>query len=197
MSEPLTKRERTHQRMLVAAGESFRSSGFSGIGVDGIAKAAGVTSGALYAHFGSKKAAFHEALKAGLDEVIAAIPVYQSEHGANWVVAFSDYYLGRAHREDLAGGCAMASLTSEIVRAEPDLQAEYEGKMTKIAELICRGLKEGPGTDRIARAWAMLGTLIGGLNIVRAMESNDAAENIAKAIKIAAITAAGEVSSPN
>jgi AcrR family transcriptional regulator len=70
--------------MLEAAGRGFRSQGYDGIGVDGLAKGAGVTSGAFYAHFGSKAAAFDAALAAGLDEVIAAIPEYQLKYGDAW-----------------------------------------------------------------------------------------------------------------
>lgn len=95
------QKEETRQRMLEAASRSFRSHGYAGIGVDGIAKAAGVTSGAFYTHFGSKDAAFQAAVAAGLDEVIASVPRFQRTHGKDWVEAFSDYYVGRPHREDL------------------------------------------------------------------------------------------------
>ena len=65
MSEALTKKQLTHRKMLDAASMSFRSNGYAGIGVDGIAKAAGVTSGAFYAHFGSKDKAFKSVLDMG------------------------------------------------------------------------------------------------------------------------------------
>ena len=43
------QKEKTRKRMLEAAGKSFREHGFDGVGVDGIASAAGATSGAFYA----------------------------------------------------------------------------------------------------------------------------------------------------
>lgn len=183
-----TKKEQTHQRMIDAAGQGFRGHGYAGIGVDGIAKAAGVTSGAFYAHFGSKGRAFNAALEAGLDEVIKGIPVFQKDHGEKWPQAFADYYLGQAHREDLSCGCAMATLSPEVARAAPELHAIYEVKMNKIADMIVDGLV---GKNRRARAWAMLGTLIGGLTIVRAVKRRDTAEEIASSIRIAAVNAAG------
>ena len=45
----------------------------------------------------------------GLDEVIEAVPQFQRQSGPAWVQAFADYYLGQAHRDDLAGGCAMTT----------------------------------------------------------------------------------------
>jgi len=188
-----TKKQLTHQRMLDAAGRSFRSNGFAGIGVDGIAKAAGVTSGAFYAHFGSKNGAFDAALKAGLDEVIAAIPVFRRDHGKKWVAAFTDYYLGRPHREDLTAGCAMTTLSPEVVRANAKVHTAYEEGMTKIVALVGDGLAGDTLEQRHARAWVMLSTLIGGLTIARAVESDTLAGEIAASVKLAAVTAAGDV----
>ena len=191
MAKTPTKKQQTHQRMLDAAGQSFRSNGYAGIGVDGIAKAAGATSGAFYAHFGSKDGAFRAALEAGLDEVIAGIPVFQRENGKKWVETFADYYLGKAHRDDLACGCAMATLTPEVARSNSELQALYEQKMTLIAQLVADGLANGSKDHRRSRAWALLGILIGGLNIARAMDREKITEEIAQSIKTAAIKAAG------
>ncbi|WP_020592780.1 TetR/AcrR family transcriptional regulator [Kiloniella laminariae] len=190
--EKLTKKEETRLRMLAAAGRSFRSNGYAGIGVDGIAKAAGVTSGAFYAHFGSKDAAFTEAVIAGLDEVIEGIPYFQNKHGAQWLQAFADYYLGQPHRDDLACGCAMTSLTPEIVRAGEELHHLYETKMLRIAQLIAAGLSGGSDEQHLARAWAFLATLIGGLTMSRAMEHRETAEMLARAIKMTAVASAAE-----
>lgn len=185
------KKEETRQKVIAAASRGFRSHGYAGIGVDGLAKEAGVTSGAFYSHLGSKDAAFDVALAAGLDEVIEAIPTYQKEHGVGWVKAFAEYYLGEGHRGDLACGCAMATLTSEVVRSSPKVHAAFEKKMTQIADLVARGLGGRSDEDRRARAWAMLGVLIGGINVARAMKGTQVADEVANAIIAATIKAAG------
>ncbi|WP_455211110.1 TetR/AcrR family transcriptional regulator [Kaarinaea lacus] len=187
-----TQKEETRRRMLDAASRSFRSWGFSGIGVDGLAKAAGVTSGAFYTHFGSKRAAFGAALEVGLNEVIAEIPRLQQEHGKNWVKAFAEYYLSESHREDMECGCAMASLTTEVVRSDEEAHAAYEEKMTQIADLKAQGLAGQSKKKRRAKAWAVLSILIGGLNIARAVKSSVSAEEIARSVRAAAVIAAGE-----
>jgi len=184
-------KEETRRKMVAAVGQGFREHGYAGIGVDGLAKAAGVTSGAFYSHFGSKDGAFEVALAAGLDEVIEGVPGFQSEYGVDWVKAFAEYYLGKAHRADLACGCAMAALTAEVVRSGAELHVEYEKKMKKIAELIVQGLAGGSEEDRFARAWSMLGILIGGINIARAMRGTKVSEEVSAATKDAAIKAAG------
>lgn len=193
MTRKQEQKAETHQRMLMAAVRSFREHGFAGIGVDGIAKAASVTSGAFYAHFGSKDGAFAAAMEFGLDEVIAAVPQFQKQSGPAWVEAFADYYLSQAHRDDLAGGCAMTTLAPEVVRAAPETHAAYEAKMTRIVDLIAKGLKGGSPEQRRARAWAMIATLTGGLTITRAAKTRKTANEVAAAIHSAAVNAAGAV----
>ena len=191
MTRKQEKKEETRRRMLLAAGRSFRARGFAGTGVDGIAEAAGVTSGAFYAHFGSKDGAFVAALETGLDEVIEAIPKFQRDAGSKWIQAFADYYLGRAHREDLAGGCAMTALSPEVVRSGPEMHAAYEAKIIMIVNLAAFGLEGGSEKERQARAWAMLAVLIGGLTVARAVKTSSLAQEIASSIRIAAVNAAG------
>ena len=101
-----------------------------------------------------------------------------------------DYYLSKSHRNDLETGCAMATLTAEVVRFGADVHAIYEKKMTAVADVVSKGLAGGSDDELRARAWSMLGILIGGLNVTRAMKSARASEEVAKAIKATAVKAA-------
>ena len=184
-------KEKTRTKMIGSASRCFRAHGYSGIGVDGLAKAAGVTSGAFYSHFGSKEDAFNDAVAEGLDEVIKGIPKFQQEHGADWVIFFAKYYLSKSHRDDLACGCAMATLTPEVVRSGPNVQKAFEKKMLQIAKLVAKGLSGNSEEDRDNRAWAMLSVLIGGINVARAMKSKKTSEIISEATANAAVKTAG------
>jgi len=179
------------ERMLDAAGRAFRKNGFNGVGVDGLAKVAGVTSGAFYSHFKSKGAAFEKALVAGLNEVLTRMPEIQQQEGAQWVDAFARYYLGKAHRADLECGCAMASLTGDVVRADKATHTLYEKKMLAIVSVAAQGLADGTEAERKGRAWALLGTLIGGVNLARAVQNSAVANTIAEATIQSAIQIAG------
>jgi AcrR family transcriptional regulator len=55
--------EETRQRLLKAAAAEFQARGFEGTRVADIARAAGVSNGALYSHFGSKAELLAEALR--------------------------------------------------------------------------------------------------------------------------------------
>lgn len=192
MEKPPSKKEQTKEKILIAASQNFRSNGYSGIGVDGIAKAAGVTSGAFYSHFGSKDGAFDAALIVGLNEVIEGIPQFQSNFGKKWVEEFAEYYLSQKHQNDLACGCAMTTLSPEVVRATNETQATYEKMMSKIIDLAADGLEGGSKEDKRSRAWAMLSILIGGLTMARAVKTKKTTNEIAQSIKASAINAAGK-----
>jgi TetR/AcrR family transcriptional regulator, transcriptional repressor for nem operon len=185
-------KEETRLKVIDAASRHFRKYGYAGVGVDALAKGAGVTSGAIYAHFGSKAGIFSTALEAGLNEVIEGLPVLQAKHGDGWLDEFIDYYLGSAHRKDTERVCAMASLTCEVIRFDGEVHAQYEAKMQRIATIIAEGLRTSftdRSTDRMTmaesmtKAWMILSLLTGGLNIARAMGNEATSEQIAKAVK--------------
>ena len=180
------KKSTTRLKLVDAAGQSFRANGFAGIGVDAIAKKAGATSGAFYAHLGSKGEAFHVALHAGLNEVIDAIPKFQSDHGEAWIDAFAEYYLGKPHRADMACGCAMTTLTPDVMRGDKKAREIYEAQMEKIAEQISYGLPEVTTSDRVSHAWSILQVLIGGLMMARSMLTESASDRVAETAKNAA-----------
>jgi hypothetical protein len=64
--------------------------------------------------------------------------------------------------------------------------------MIEIVELMAEGLIGKSDEERLARAWAVLGTLIGGLTLARAVASKKTADQIAMSIAAAAVKAAGK-----
>lgn len=172
-------KETTRRKVTEAAGRKFRKHGYAGVGIDALAKAAGVTSGAIYGHFGSKVKAFESALEAGLDEVLDALPKFQAK-GDGWLEDFCEYYLGEAHQADLECGCAMASLTPEVIKFDSPQKHLYESKMQCIADQIAQGMT---GKDTLGRAWSFLASLIGALNVLRACDSPALKKSLAKQFK--------------
>ena len=75
------QKEESRARILASAGRGFRARGYGGLGVDELAKQAGVTSGAFYAHFKSKAAAFREAIAAGLDDLRNGVTEFRQAAG--------------------------------------------------------------------------------------------------------------------
>src|SRR3979411_3511795 len=81
-------------RLVEAAGRGFRSGGFGGTGVDALAKGAGLTSGAFYAHFDSKSEAFRLVVSDGLATLRNGIAAFQERHGRGWRGPVRDFFFG-------------------------------------------------------------------------------------------------------
>lgn len=181
------QKTQTRQRILEAAGRGFRRNGFGGIGVDGLAKQAGMTSGAFYAHFPSKEVAFQESVVAGITELRQAIRSLQKRHGTRWIEAFVDFYLGDKRTCELGDSCVMQSLLPEVGRADPHVKAAIEPHMNAVAKTIADGLPTSRQGSRMDRAWALMALLSGGVTLARAMDPPPASDAIALALRKAAL----------
>jgi AcrR family transcriptional regulator len=188
-------KELAHKEMVAAAGRGFRTRGFGGIGVDALAKEAGVTSGAFYGHFNSKEAAFQEAIATGLDELEAAIKSFRDRHRGHWVEEFVGSYLQDKRVCELAESCALQTLTPEVGRADGTVRAAFEARMLRIVRAVADGLAGSSAENRSDRAWSLLSILAGGVTLARAMGDPKLAGAIAASLRKAALDAAGAVSS--
>jgi AcrR family transcriptional regulator len=183
-------REEAHAKMLAAAGRGFRRKGFGGIGVDGLAKEAKVTSGAFYGHFASKDEAFKAVIVAGLVELRANIETLRAERGDGWIKAFVDFYLGERRTCELGASCALQSLASEVQRSDDETKAAFEAEIARVIDAIAAGLDGRSRKDRESRAWALLSILSGGVTMARAVGDEAAGAAIAAACRSAALAIA-------
>lgn len=172
MAQNIERKDKTRQSIVKAASAGFRAHGYAGVGVDAIAKTAGVTSGAFYAHLGSKDAAFDITVKAALEEMRALIAATKEKAGEDWLQALVEYYFSLPHVDDLAGGCPMTSLSPEVARAKPETKAIFAKGMQEIAGMIASALPGETDEERLARAWSFLGHLSGNLTMMRALGEN-------------------------
>ncbi len=69
--EPAENPSSTHARILTAAERLFAERGFSGVSMPAIAKASGITAGAIYRHFDSKDDLFFEVIR----RTVQSVPV--------------------------------------------------------------------------------------------------------------------------
>jgi len=77
MRYPPDQKARAKQAILQAGARALRTSGFKGIGVDGLAASAGVMSGAFDSNFSNKEALLEEVIETCLGE-----PFIDSESGS-------------------------------------------------------------------------------------------------------------------
>ncbi len=175
------QKEQTRQRVLEAAGRVFRKGGYGGIGVDGLAKEAGVTSGAFYVHFGSKADAFRESVRHGMAELRGGLLYFQAEHGRKWWPAFVRFYLSTKRTCDLAEGCTLQALPAEIARSDHASRAVFETALREVAQAVVDGPISPSAPRDVERACAALATLVGAVTLARAVDSVAFADQIAAA----------------
>lgn len=173
----------TRQRILDAAGREFRKGGFDGVGVDGLAGAAGVTSGAFYVHFGSKAAAFRESVVQGVSDVKAGVEHFQAEYKRDWWPEFVRFYLSAKRQCDLSESCGMQSFASEVARSDSSARAAYEAALLEVAKAIVVGPRSANAPRDLDAAHAALAMLIGGVTMARAVNDPNAADRIAAAVE--------------
>ena len=186
------QKKQTATNILAAAERGFRLGGYGGVGIDGLAQEAGVTSGAFYKHFPSKVAAFDAAVVAGMQHYERNIENFQSESGDAWLIALTDYYLGRSHREDIGGGCVVPGLSGEVARSTEEVRRDYQKGIERVADKVEAGLPAADRDERRRRAWAILAMLAGGVILSRAVHDEAAAEEISAALRDAVLAIGGQ-----
>ena len=174
------QKQQTRQRILDAAGRGFRKGGYDGIGVDGLAKQAGVTSGAFYVHFTSKAAAFRESVIEGVSDVVRGIQHFQTENGKEWWAEFVRFYLAK-RKCDLSESCGLQSLTPEVARADTESRNAFTAELLKVANVIVSGPPSAGAPSTIEEAQVALSTLIGAVTLARAVDDPAVAKRITMA----------------
>lgn len=153
--------------LIKAASKLFRERGIDGVGVAEISKEAGLTHGALYAHFKSKEELALEAMAYGLEQTNARIYACTKD-GMPDLAAYLDHYLAPEGRDDYGGRCPIAASASEIGRQDTALSARFtEGYMVLARAFERQIAANQPGCDALARGMVAVAAMVGGIAIAR------------------------------
>ena len=153
MRYPAQETAAKHERIVKEASRLFRERGFENVTVGEVMKAAGLTHGAFYAHFGSKQELQEAAVSYG--QRLSANRV--RSHGATnkGRRAFADRYLSSRHRDNPGDGCTMAALAPEVARSTPELKTAFEKGLEEILSA-----KGGERKEAIFETAALLGGIV-------------------------------------
>ena len=153
MRYPAKETAAKHDRIVKEASRLFRERGFENVTVDELMKAAGLTHGVFYAHFGSKQDLQEAAVAYGQRLSTSRVRSYgATEKGRR---GYAERYVSDWHRDNPADGCTMAALGQEVARST-----------TKLKEAFGRGFEEiisaggGDRKEAIFQAAALLGGVV-------------------------------------
>jgi TetR/AcrR family transcriptional repressor of nem operon len=169
------KAAENRERILTGAGRLFREHGLSGVGVDALTEAAGLTHGSLYSQFGSKERLAAEALGHALSTSSARM---------SDVRTLDDYvaqYLTSDHRDRRGDGCVVAALAGEMPRQGAAIRHSFTDAVRAMVKRIA-GLMPGRQSSQDA-ALAVAATMIGALALARAVDDPELSDRILAAAR--------------
>jgi TetR/AcrR family transcriptional repressor of nem operon len=169
---------KNRERILDAASRLLRERGISGVGVDALADAAGMTHGSLYSQFGSKERLVEEAVAYAISAKAQEVP-----EG----FALKDYvseYLSPAHRDEPGSGCPFAALSCEISRQSRGVRERLTAGVRDAIALLSSRLESGlKPRQREERALATMASLVGALVLARAVNDPKLSDDILRATR--------------
>ena len=183
-------KETTRRHILDVASAQFRENGVAAVGLAGIMAEAGLTNGAFYTHFESKE----DLVRAVL---LDALTRREEKHRANLQNAIGlesviRDYLSARHRDGAGSGCPTAALVAEIARHPKQTRDAFTGKISDIVVLMAAQLREGTREQRRSSAVAIYATMVGALQLARAVNDRKLSDEILENAVDAALKLAGE-----
>ncbi|WP_329083098.1 TetR/AcrR family transcriptional regulator [Streptosporangium sp. NBC_01469] len=136
----------TRERLLGAAAEAFARRGYDGTRVADIAAAAGVSNGALYAHFGSKAELLVAALRAHGPQLLAKLFAADPDRSITELLAAAGRGLPR--RRDAHGYLIVEALVA--ARRDEDVarpMRDYVGERAERLAGLVRAAQDGDELD--------------------------------------------------
>lgn len=173
------------ERILKAAAQLMRERGISGVGVDAVTDAAGLTHGSLYSQFGSKERLAAEALSHALAGSAATF------EGVTSLPKFVDMYLAPSHRDAPGSGCALAALGCEMPHQGSAVRQRFTDGLRRMTERLTRLMPASSAKRREDDALALVSTLIGALVLARAVNDPELSDRILESAKARLVTGHG------
>ena len=189
MDATRSKKELTHERIVAAAARALRRNGFGGVGVAEVMKEAGLTHGGFYAHFESREAMLAEAMARAGEDGSASLGLgvaSRRARGASGFRAMVESYLSDAHLSGTEAGCPVAALVSEMPRQTSELREASARRVDGVVEMVRRTLPEPHASEQ---AMVIASTLVGALQLARALGPNAKGKAVLAAVRKSLIAA--------
>ena len=170
MRYPAEETAAKHERIVREASRLFREKGFENVSVGEVMKAAGLTHGAFYAHFGSKEKLQAAAIAYGQQVSLGRVQRSKNKKSKG---SYADRYLSRWHRDNPGDGCTMAALSQEVARS-PELKAAFEQGLEDILSA-----RDGNRKEAIFQTAAMIGAIV----LARAVQDPEFSDEILSSVR--------------
>ena len=178
------KAAENRERIVDAAAAQFRAKGFGGIGVADIMRAADLTHGGFYGHFGSKEDLAAEASRRALSKGVARWETIAAAAPDGPFAALVTHYLTPRHRDRAADGCAFATLGAEAAREGKAVRSAFADGLRPMLRILAKAI---PGRSKAARrrkAVAAMSEMVGAMILARAVDDPALSDEILAAARL-------------
>lgn len=169
MKKSKTETAETRKRIVEIAAKAFRKGGIDATGVAQIMASAGLSHGGFYRHFTSKDQLVTEALSA-TDKNLLRDSAAAAERGADAVSQVFHDYMTTGYRDNLEGGCPLAAMGSELVRASRETRHAATNSFRKISATVAPFMRAADGENGDDMAISLLTNMIGALTVARMVD---------------------------
>ncbi|MGA0603833.1 TetR/AcrR family transcriptional regulator [Caulobacter sp. KR2-114] len=166
----------SRERILDSAAQQIREGGLDSLSIAELMKAANLTHGGFYGHFGSRAELIAAALDRALERGEAAF-VDAKPAAGDTVKSIVNLYLSPAHRDKPGEGCAMAALAGDVGRAEDEsLRLQLSARLEQSFAVLARAMGgEAQAQDAAITAWC---AMIGALTLSRVFRGTDRSDQV-------------------
>jgi TetR/AcrR family transcriptional regulator, transcriptional repressor for nem operon len=176
MRYPKDHKDAARQRLLALGGRHAKKHGFGNSGMAELATSAGVTTGALYKHFGGKADLFAALITAELQRTAAMYGGVEPTDAAGAAKLLAGY-LSLQHVKHPEQGCLLPSLTPEISRADDAAQAAYQAGLLEVHAQLQRL------TSTSQDAWTLMAQNVGAVMLARALPDEALQRTVLSALR--------------
>ncbi len=175
----------TRERLLEAAFGEIYERGYNAASMDQIVERSGVTKGALYHHFGSKKALAQAVIDSVIRKHVVESflgPLGTTEDPVTAIQECIAAKLGELTPEMISCGCPLNNLAQELSGTDDDFQAQIDQLYTVwragLSDALKRGLKAGtlrPDVDVDATATFLVSVIAGSAGFAKSARNIEVA----------------------
>jgi len=170
---------KVHRKILKDASRRVRAEGIAGAAVSSVMRAAGLTNGGFYKHFGSKDDLLTESLSEAFRETADRLTqvAEKSKPGEAWK-AIVKAYLSPEHCDHAESGCPLAALAPELARAEHVMKASIRREMIKYKSRMLPLMPGRRAADKERAFSAIFSTMIGAVAMTRILPDQAARSRV-------------------
>ncbi len=174
MRYPAEHKDRMRKKIVRAAARRFSGAGSEGVPIADLMRDLDLTHGGFYRHFQGKEELFDEALAESMAQVEALMTATaNAAPRGKELEAIIDLYLSPAHCANVAEGCPLAALVTEVARHPKSTRVTLSNAVKRHAAAVARFMPGETEAERQGTAMVLFSGMAGALNLARAV-SDDA-----------------------